>query len=272
MGSEGNTDNTERLSALGKKYFWLFAAVLVALVTLVAILIWAENHHQWYAAQASLLALLLLAALTLHEWLKYLKVPAKPGEVSDEAAICQGAIQKLLIFDAIGFSALLVTATGADHWRSGVVARAIGYGTLVAGAFFVLGVLFGYLFGLRPAGFEQSDGKEKQAGGTPSGPRTNLEEIADWFTKLILGAGLVELTNLREPIGQFATFIASGVDPYPAVKGNQGSPAIALSIMLFFSASGTLYGYLWTRYEHIIRDTPPCKKETPPKSEPSNEA
>ena len=81
-------------------------------------------------------------------------------------------------------------------------------------------------------------------------PYTNLEQVADWLTKIILGAALVELTNMRKPIRQLAYFIAKGVDPIPASAGlDPGSPSMALAVMTFFFTSGILYGYLWTRYE-----------------------
>jgi hypothetical protein len=140
-----------------------------------------------------------------------------------------------------------------DRWKYGGVARAMGYGALVAGAFFIGGVLLGYLFGLRP-----SSSSPSQPQSSPAPPHTNLEEIADWLTKLILGAGLVELTRLRAPIKAFADFMATGVNPPFVLQGepieDPGSPAIALAIMSFFSASGLLYGYLWTRYQQALKE------------------
>ena len=38
----------------------------------------------------------------------------------------------------------------------------------------------------------------------------------------------------------------------PSSVYDPGSPAIALSMMSFFSASGLLYGYLWTRYQQAL--------------------
>src|ERR1700685_1470600 len=129
----------------------------------------------------------------------------------------------------------------------GGVARAIVYGALVAGAFFIGGVVLGRISGLLPAGYSQG-----HSSNSTSQPPTNLEEIADWLTKLFLGAGLVELTRLQGPIKQLAVFMAHGEDA-PRNK-DPGSPAIALAIMGFFSANGLLYGYLWTRYQHALKE------------------
>jgi hypothetical protein len=142
-----------------------------------------------------------------------------------EAKTYDRATNKALLCVAIGFAALILDANRKDHLEHGGVARAIGYGALVAGTFFIGGLL-GYLFGLRPAGYSHG-----QPSNSTSPPPTNLEEIADWLTKLFLGAGLFELTRLQGPIKQLAIFMAYGV----AAPRNTdpGSPAIALAIMGF---------------------------------------
>jgi len=42
-------------------------------------------------------------------------------------------------------------------------------------------------------------------------PSSNLAEISDWLTKLLLGAGLVELTRLGRPLGTLIDDVASGL-------------------------------------------------------------
>jgi hypothetical protein len=243
------------LFSLGGKYHrWLMLTIGVVAVVLTVLLVCAEQLGWWYVAQSSLVILILLAVVVVCElWESSHEAP----RLSDEAKIYLRAIHRLLLFTGVGFLALIINATSQEHWQNRVVARAVGYGTLCAGAFFVLGVLLGYLFGLRPTGPSQNSG-EKSPSGRASAPYTNLEEVADWFTKLILGAGLVELTRMRGPLHDFADFMATGVDPYPP-NGYKGSSAVALAIMLFFSASGILYGYLWTRYELAVKE--PLKVE-----------
>jgi hypothetical protein len=231
------------ISLESRHYLWLLPSAGVVAVVLV----WAEEHQHWLTAQASLLTILLLIVVMVWGlWEANHKCPQLAGEADTYSR----AIHKLLLCVAIGFTALVLNANRWDHWKYGGVARAIGYGTLVAGAFFIGGVLLGYLFGLRPTGASQN-----QSSIPPPLPPTNLEEIADWLTKLILGAGLVELTRLQGPIGQFAAFMARGVSP-PTTQEDPGSPAIALAIMSFFSASGLLYGYLWTRYQQALKAAP----------------
>ena len=213
----------------------------MSLLTVIP-LVWAEEHQNWLAAQASLITILALLALTLWcWWQENNKVP----ELSVAAATYLRALEKLLWCIAIGILAMLTIATRTEHWVEGIVARAIGYGILIAGAAFISGVLLGYLFGLRP-----TDNSQKSTGQSSSPPQTNLAEIADWLTKIILGAGLVQLTSMPGPIWKFANLIALGVVEDPKVE--TPNPAIALAVMAFFSTCGLLYGYLWTRYEDAV--------------------
>jgi hypothetical protein len=238
-----------------KYYLGLLLAAGIAVV-----LVRADQHPYYPTAQASLITILLLLALMAWDWWKANR-PVPP--LSVEANVYHRAINRVLMCVAIGFTALILNASRIDRWENHVVAKSIGYGTLVAGAFFIAGVLFGYLFGLRPTGVPQSQppgqSQSQSPGQSPSSsslPQTNLEEIADWFTKLILGAGLVQLTHLGGPIYRFASLMASGVDPYPRPADDPGSPAITLAIMGFFSVSGLLYGYLWTRYQQALKEYP----------------
>jgi 4-amino-4-deoxy-L-arabinose transferase-like glycosyltransferase len=232
----------------GKYYFGLLLAggIVIPLVQ-------AEQREDWLTAQASLV--IILSLLALMAWVLW-KENRPATQLPVEATTYDRATNKVLLCVGIGFAALILNANRKDHWEHGGVARAIGYGALVAGAFFIGGVLLGYLFGLRPA-----DSSQSQSSNSPTPPHTNLEEIADWLTKLFLGAGLVELTRMKGPVEQLAVFMAHGVDaPH---HEDPGSPAIAFAIMSFFSASGLLYGYLWTRYQHALKDAAPSSVKNP---------
>jgi hypothetical protein len=228
----------------GRRYSpWLLLASSGISILLVIVLVKAEQSQNWLAAQASLVTILALMTLTLWCWWQERN---KAPELSVAAATYYRALEKLLWCVAIGLLAMLTIATRTEHWVEGIVARAIGYGILIAGAAFISGVLLGYLFGLRP-----TDNSRKLAGQSSSPPpQTNLAEIADWLTKIILGAGLVQLTSMPGPIWKFANVIALGVVEDPSVE--TPNPAIALAVMAFFSTCGLLYGYLWTRYEDAV--------------------
>src|SRR4051812_25217183 len=69
---------------------------------------------------------------------------------------------------------------------------------------------------------------------------TNLMEISDWLTKIIVGVGLVELKQLPSHAESVARFMA------PSLHDTLGVP-LAGAIMLYFSVLGFLGGYLLTR-------------------------
>lgn len=242
-----------QLSPESRYYRWLLLPAGVVALVLAFVLVRAEEHEHYSAAQACLVTIMLLFVLVAWGWWE---TNHEPPQLRAEAATYYAAMRLLLLCVGIGLAALVLGATRWDFWKYGVVAKVIGYVTVEAGAFFVLGMLFGYLFGLRPTGVPQTSSDPSSS--TRPQPITNLEEIADWFTKLILGAGLVELTKLPGPIFKLARFMASGVyqPPQQQQASGLGSPAIAFAIMVFFSASGILYGYLWTRYEHAVAAEP----------------
>jgi hypothetical protein len=231
------------ISALRQMVPLLAAPVGLALVVACA-LVWAEERRYWLVAQACVVTICLLLSLVVWVWCEQRN---KHPHLSVRAHVYHRAIHKLLLCLGIGITGLILNGIRYDRWVNGLVAQAVGYSILFAGFAFISGVMLGYLFGLRPSGTTtNSDGKSSSAV-----PSSNLEEIADWLTKLILGAGLVTLTKLPDPIFRFASFMAKGVDPMPPAKPPpvEGNPAIVLAILGFFSTCGLLYGYLWTRYE-----------------------
>ena len=70
---------------------------------------------------------------------------------------------------------------------------------------------------------------------------TNLEQISDWLTKILVGVGLTQIGVIPGKLVQISNGIASEL-------GNaNGSRTFALAIILFFVICGFLFGYLWTR-------------------------
>jgi hypothetical protein len=68
---------------------------------------------------------------------------------------------------------------------------------------------------------------------------SNLEQISDWLTKIIVGATLVQLNDIVRAIGGVASFIGDQV-------ARDGSGAAAGSVMVFSFFAGFMWAYLWT--------------------------
>lgn len=83
--------------------------------------------------------------------------------------------------------------------------------------------------------------------GSQFSPSSNLAEISDWLTKLLLGAGLVELTRLGHPLSSLIDAVARGLQGVPAGAVISGTPVIvAASILVMYVVLGFLDGYVLT--------------------------
>jgi len=80
-------------------------------------------------------------------------------------------------------------------------------------------------------------------------PSTNLAEISDWLTKLLLGAGLVELTRLGQPLSELIDNVARGLGGATTSGGvTESAVVIAAGILITYVALGFLGGYLTTSF------------------------
>lgn len=80
---------------------------------------------------------------------------------------------------------------------------------------------------------------------------TNLEQVSDWLTKIIVGVGLIELSEIPGLIDRLALTMSPSFGIVPL------SMSIATSIIILFTASGFLIGYVTTRafLPHILETT-----------------
>jgi hypothetical protein len=135
------------------------------------------------------------------------------------------------------------------YWNHENFFAILGAGLLVSIASLVVGALTGFLFGIPKSGAPvkqvnegRGDGNTKLSVGPTAGLRrnTNIEEISDWLTKIIVGLGIYELKNVPSLFARLSAFLS------PAFGGKYGSGAIAVTLALAFAASGFLLGYLLT--------------------------
>ncbi|HEX6765034.1 MAG TPA: hypothetical protein VF103_06140 [Polyangiaceae bacterium] len=110
--------------------------------------------------------------------------------------------------------------------------------TLLALAATCLGILLGFLFGIPRVNSGASG-----ANGVSPGLRvnTNIEQISDWLTKILVGLTLTNLANLPRLFAHLSTYLVS--------HGLQGAAteSALTSVSVFFLVDGFLFGYLATR-------------------------
>ncbi|HSZ33222.1 MAG TPA: hypothetical protein VK772_07920 [Puia sp.] len=121
--------------------------------------------------------------------------------------------------------------------NSGSRATIIGISILISGGSFLLGVLLGFLFGI-PQTLQSSDENKDS---TAYKVNTNLEQISDWLTKILVGVGLTQINKLPGLLTRLA-------DALTPVLGNvPNSGLYGVIVFLYFLIAGFLYSYLVTR-------------------------
>jgi hypothetical protein len=121
-------------------------------------------------------------------------------------------------------------------------------GLILAAACLAAGFLAGFLFGI-PKVLQGGRTKPKD-GGSDSAPyqqlvNTNLEDISDWLTKIIVGLGLYELKNIPAGVGELARSFASGF--HQPDQTCTPLESVFAAAIVFFVICGFLLGYLITR-------------------------
>ncbi|MEV6978213.1 hypothetical protein [Kitasatospora sp. NPDC093806] len=145
-----------------------------------------------------------------------------------------------------GALGLLLFSLGRAHpWQ------ALGGGLMAACAAMVVGGALGFLFGVprvRSGSGGSGGSGSGSGGGSGSGethgsyaPNTNLEQVSDWLTKVLLGVGLTQLGSIGERLDRLGTALA------PALGGGAGAAPFAAALVLYFLLLGFLAGWLLTR-------------------------
>jgi hypothetical protein len=165
---------------------------------------------------------------------------------TSEIGIALAALTALLV---TGIVATLMYAFRAADAATGI--SIFSAGIMVAGACCVVGGLLGFLFGI-PRSLQHGDPTESNLsathpeqlnGGAYGGYRvnTNLEQISDWLTKILVGVGLTQLTSLPLKLQELADYLA------PGLGGGEFAHAFTVSATVYFVVCGFLLGYLWSR-------------------------
>ena len=154
---------------------------------------------------------------------------------------------------AIGFGILAVSGP-----QNTGIAVLWALGCLTSG--FIVGFLFGFPrvvtdSDARAAVGGPSTGTEKAAEEQPViaaatafahrlAVNTNLEQISDWLTKIIVGVGLVELKKLPSYIARAGRYVGTA---FGGTATDSFNDRLAAVILILFGGLGMLAGYLLTR-------------------------
>jgi cytoskeletal protein RodZ len=155
---------------------------------------------------------------------------------------------------ALGFG-LFAMACYVLQFGLGEGSAVFGVALVTAGMALVTGFLLGFLFGI-PRTLQQDEspepensesqkpqGLKESSQSSPSayGANTNLEEISDWLTKILVGVSLTQIGPITNSIQSLTKYLQ------PSLGDVKSSAGFALTILVYFSVVGFLIGFLWTR-------------------------
>jgi hypothetical protein len=145
-----------------------------------------------------------------------------------------------LIVLTLGLIALVLHYAGVHH---------LGICIMWTLACLIAGAAGGFLFGIPKivqnghADAQNTAAQAEDQGQYQQQVNTNLTEISDWLTKIIIGLGLINLAKIPRYLTGTASTLANGID-----HGNPSSViALAYALIVCFTILGFLFGYITTR-------------------------
>ena len=126
---------------------------------------------------------------------------------------------------------------GAYAFAEGPFFTIFGVLMLVGAAAWLSGGVLGFVFGVP----RLRGGSMQNLASSPVNnfvPNTNLEQISDWLTKIIVGATLVQLGPLVEGINKLSIAIGNSL-------GTKGASFASGAVIVIYFAAGFMWGYLW---------------------------
>jgi hypothetical protein len=123
-------------------------------------------------------------------------------------------------------------------------------------AYIAIGGLTGFIFSVPKiitgtSSSFSSDSDSRKSSLNKIQENTNLTEISDWLTKILIGAGLVELKEIPKFIMHIAKIMAQGIRKFPNQNNIINSTYLidsvtimSVAIILYFITWGFISGYL----------------------------
>lgn len=108
----------------------------------------------------------------------------------------------------------------------------------------LLGVLPGFLFGI-PRLNRNYDPREDYGRTTKYTPNTNLEDVSDWLTKIIIGVTLTQLTKIPGYLQSMADSIL--LNSQCETPDCALARSVIISLLIYFFAAGFIGSYYYTR-------------------------
>jgi hypothetical protein len=105
------------------------------------------------------------------------------------------------------------------------------------------GGLVGFLFGV-PKGPADSTNDQEQSNDISYRPNTNLEQVSDWLTKIIVGVALIQFREIGIVIYGIGRGVGAAIGD---IQGTPGSGTVyAIALLVSSGVMAFLLSYMWT--------------------------
>lgn len=160
----------------------------------------------------------------------------------------ESALQSIAIMIAIGCAGIFLFAGQSKSF--GQYCSVAGVGIMIAGAALLAGGLLGFLFGIPRTLQQEHTGEGNRAGQEDEKNETrsltyqvntNLEQISDWLTKILVGVGLTQISAVPGLWKDYSGYLSEGLGRFASSRLFGGAE------LVYFLVCGFLISYLWTR-------------------------
>lgn len=159
-----------------------------------------------------------------------------PSQLEDERNNFAFLVIKILLFiGAIGIIAYSTKAIDPDATTELSFRGILAASLFTSMAALAIGIFIGFIFGVP---------RQAQADGINNGTfasNTNLEQISDWLTKILVGITLTQISQIPNQIHMLGETLG------PSLGNDDTAEIIGITYCIFFVTLGFLMGYLWTR-------------------------
>jgi hypothetical protein len=161
-------------------------------------------------------------------------------EEKDQEILKDKGLRTLFQCMCIGLAVIVLVSFFAARGQTfSGYCRQLGLSLLIALAAMVAGGFLGFLFGI-PRSLQKADANQHRTFSS----NTNLEEVSDWLTKIIVGISLVQLPVIIKRFNSWSRLLAQ------AFEQDLGAPnalPYVYGLQVFYSICGFFIVYLWSR-------------------------
>jgi hypothetical protein len=167
---------------------------------------------------------------------------SSPSTKDEAAADARIAPPWYLLLAIAGVGAVLLLGYGySNKWPALMwVVMLLGLAGMSSGG------VVGFLFGLPRSHARDNQEKNASLAGDETRvryePSTNLEQISDWLTKILIGVGLVQLQNVGGGLAAIGAMVAGTRTP-PI----EGAAVVSQIVLVVSVVVGFIAAFLWTR-------------------------